>query len=165
MNRCNYLWWDREKTVIDDCLYKIEKETPRSRGYYTVQGLILYRYQEIVSHTRLEYEGDCTTKGKCCIHELRSDSYKMRVQRILRTTRVVRDKIFICIQNICIYGTEWKIIWVLGDKMGVRAGTASQFKTWWSVEDFDYTVNALNNCYKCNTGGHVRKVCGWNKDE
>ena len=43
--------------------------------------------------------------------------------------------------------------------MGVRASTASQVKTWWSVEDFKYTVNALNNCYKCNTGGHMRRDC------
>ena len=43
--------------------------------------------------------------------------------------------------------------------MGVRAGTASQVKTWWSVEVFDYTVNALNNCYECKTGGHVRRDC------
>ena len=31
--------------------------------------------------------------------------------------------------------------------MDVRARTASQVKTWWSVEDFNYMVNALNNCY------------------
>ena len=43
--------------------------------------------------------------------------------------------------------------------MGVRASTASQVKTWSSVEDFDYTVNGLNNCYECNTGGHVRRDC------
>ena len=43
--------------------------------------------------------------------------------------------------------------------MGVRARTASQVKTWWSVEDFDYTVNALNNCYQCNTQGHIRRDC------
>ena len=43
--------------------------------------------------------------------------------------------------------------------MGVRAGTALQVKTWWSVEDFDYTVNALNNCYECNTQGHIRRDC------
>ena len=43
--------------------------------------------------------------------------------------------------------------------MGVRVGTASHIKTWWSVEDFDYTVNALDICYKCNTGGHVRRDC------
>ena len=39
--------------------------------------------------------------------------------------------------------------------MGVRAGTASQGNTWWSVQDF----NALNNCYKFNTQGHVRRDC------
>ena len=83
----------------------------------------------------------------------------MRVQRILRTTTVVWDKIFICIRNICIYRTEWKIIWVLGDKMGVKAGTASQVKTWWSVQDFHHMVKTLNNCYKCNTGGHIRRDC------
>ena len=33
--------------------------------------------------------------------------------------------------------------------MDVRVGTASQVKMWWSVEDFDYTVNALNNGYDC----------------
>ena len=38
--------------------------------------------------------------------------------------------------------------------MGVRGGTASQVKMWWSVEGFDYTVNVLNN-----TGGHVRRDC------
>ena len=38
---------ERDKQVIDDCLYKIEKETPRTRGYYTVQELMLYRYQEL----------------------------------------------------------------------------------------------------------------------
>ena len=43
--------------------------------------------------------------------------------------------------------------------MGVRVRTASQVKTWWSVEDFDYTVNALNNCYQCNTQGHIRRDC------
>ena len=42
--------------------------------------------------------------------------------------------------------------------MGVRAGIASQVKTWWSGEDFDYTVNALNNCYECNTQEHIRKT-------
>ena len=78
----------------------------------------------------------------------------MGVQRILRTTRIVPDKIF-----ICIYGTEWKIIWVLGNKTNVRASTASQGKTWWSVEDFDYTVNKLNSCYECNTQWHVRRDC------
>ena len=31
--------------------------------------------------------------------------------------------------------------------MGVGTGTASQV----NVEDFDYMVNALNNCYECNT--------------
>ena len=68
----------------------------------------------------------------------------MRLRRILRTTRVVQKEIFICIQNTCIYGKEWKSIWVLGD-------TASQVKTWWS--------GALNNCYESNTGGHVRRDC------
>ena len=43
--------------------------------------------------------------------------------------------------------------------MGVRACTASQVKTRWSVVDFEYTVNALNNCYQCNTQGHVSKDC------
>ena len=43
--------------------------------------------------------------------------------------------------------------------MGVRAQTASQVKTWWSVEDFDFTVNALNNCYECKTQGHERRDC------
>ena len=43
--------------------------------------------------------------------------------------------------------------------MGVRVRTASQVKTWWSVENFDYTVNALNNCYECNTRGHLRRDC------
>ena len=43
--------------------------------------------------------------------------------------------------------------------MGVRVRTASQVKTWWSVEDFDYTVNVLNNFYKCNTRGHIRRDC------
>ena len=43
--------------------------------------------------------------------------------------------------------------------MGVRACTASQVKTWWSVEDFDYMVNALNSCYECNTRGHIRRDC------
>ena len=38
---------ERDKQVIDDCLYKIEKETPRTRGYYTIQGLMLYRYQNL----------------------------------------------------------------------------------------------------------------------
>ena len=39
---------DRERyTVIDDCLYKIEKETPMTKDYYTVQGLMLFRYQEL----------------------------------------------------------------------------------------------------------------------
>ena len=41
--------------------------------------------------------------------------------------------------------------------MGVRAVTASQVKTWRSVEDFDYTVNAQSNCYQCNTQGHTRR--------
>ena len=26
----------------------------------------------------------------------------------------------------------------------------------WSVQDFDYMVNVLNNYYKCNTGGQPR---------
>ena len=39
--------------------------------------------------------------------------------------------------------------------MVVRAGTASQVKTWWSMEDFDYMVN----CYECNTQGHIRRNC------
>ena len=43
--------------------------------------------------------------------------------------------------------------------MGVRVCTASQVKTWWSVEDFDLTVIALNNCYECNTRGHIRRHC------
>ena len=43
--------------------------------------------------------------------------------------------------------------------MGVRACTASQVKTWWTVEDFNYTDNALNNCYECNTRGHVKRDC------
>ena len=30
--------------MIDDCLYKIKNETPRTREYYTVQELILYMY-------------------------------------------------------------------------------------------------------------------------
>ena len=93
------------------------------------------------------------------VHNLRNDPYKKGVRRILRTTRVVREEIFICIQNICIDGTEWKTIWVLGNKMDVRAGTAAQVKTWWSVEDFDYPVNGLNNCYECNTRGRIRRDC------
>ena len=36
--------------------------------------------------------------------------------------------------------------------MDVRAGIASQVKTRWTVEDFAYTVNALNNCYKDGQG-------------
>ena len=43
--------------------------------------------------------------------------------------------------------------------MGLRACTASQVKTWWSVEDFNYMVNPLNNCYECNTLGQVRRDC------
>ena len=43
--------------------------------------------------------------------------------------------------------------------MSVRVRTASQVKTWWSLEDFDYTVKTLNNCYQCNTGGHIRRDC------
>ena len=43
--------------------------------------------------------------------------------------------------------------------MGVTACTGSQVKTWWSVENFNYKVNALNNCYEFNTGGHLRRDC------
>ena len=38
---------ERDKQVIYDCLNKIEKETPRSRGQYSIQGLMLYRYGEL----------------------------------------------------------------------------------------------------------------------
>ena len=89
----------------------------------------------------------------------------MRARRILKTTRVVRDEIFICIWNICIYGTEWKIIWVLGDKMCVRVGTASQVKTWWSVEDFDYNVNVLNICYECNCPSRGQPILTYSNEE
>ena len=43
--------------------------------------------------------------------------------------------------------------------MGVRACTASQVNTWWSVEDFYYTVNPLGHCWECNQPGHVRIKC------
>ena len=43
--------------------------------------------------------------------------------------------------------------------MGVRARTASQVKTWWSVEDFNYTVNHLGHCWDYNKPGHVRIKC------
>ena len=32
-------------------------------------------------------------------------------------------------------------------------------KTWWSVEDFNHTVNPLYNCWECNKPGHVRIEC------
>ena len=43
--------------------------------------------------------------------------------------------------------------------MGVRACTASQVKTWWSVEDFNYTVNPLGHCWECNKPGHMKIKC------
>ena len=34
--------------MIGDCLYKIEKETTKTREYYAaVQGLMLYRFKEL----------------------------------------------------------------------------------------------------------------------
>ena len=89
--------------MIDNCLYKIEKETPRTREYYTVQGLMLYRYQELALQGFNTKE---IVQRVNAVQELRSDLYKFGVRRILRTTRVVRDKIFICIQKICIDSTE-----------------------------------------------------------
>ena len=65
--------------MIDDCLYKIEKEIPRTREDYTVQELMLYRYQE------LEYKGDVQRVN--AVHKLRSDPYKMGVQTILRSNQ------------------------------------------------------------------------------
>ena len=63
---------ERNKQVIDDCLYKIEKETPRSRGYYTVQGLILYRYQELAIQ---DYSTKEIVQSVNAVHELRSYPY------------------------------------------------------------------------------------------
>ena len=49
--------------MIDDCLNKIVKEIPRTREYYTVQGLMLYSVQvPRVSHTRLELPYLCKTR-------------------------------------------------------------------------------------------------------
>ena len=81
--------------MINYCLFKIKKETPKTREDYTVQELILYRYQEL---PRLEYEGDVQRVN--AVHQLRSDPYKMGVRRILRTKlRFVQDEIFICIKG------------------------------------------------------------------
>ena len=62
--------------MIKDCLYKIEKETPRTREYYTVQGFNVVQVPR-VSHTRLEYKGDVQRVN--AVHKLRSDPYKKRI--------------------------------------------------------------------------------------
>ena len=69
--------------MIDDCLYKIEKEIPRSREYYIHCTRVNAVQVQRVSLTRLEYKGDVQRVN--AVHELRSDPYKMEVQRILRT--------------------------------------------------------------------------------
>ena len=64
--------------MIDDCLYKIEKETPRTREYYTVQGLMLYRYQELAVQGKSTKE---IVQRVNAVHELRSDPHKMEVRK------------------------------------------------------------------------------------
>ena len=41
----------------------------------------------------------------------------------------------------------------------VTAAQARAFLTELTTKDFNNMVNALNNCYKCNNRGHVRKDC------
>ena len=71
--------------MIDDILYKIEKETLWTR----VLVLHCTRVNAVqvpkVSRIRLEYKGDVQRVN--AVHELRSDPYKMGVRRILRTNR------------------------------------------------------------------------------
>ena len=61
--------------MIDNCLYKINRETPRTKG---IEQRVNAVHELRLIHTRLEYEG--------FIQSLK-----------VSTTRVVQDKTFICI--------------------------------------------------------------------